>query len=155
MIRARLLLLSSLVVFAAGQPNFSGDWQLNLGQSEYGGLPAPESLQRKIRQAGTQISVDTVQNGTAGQVMSHYQYSTDEKPTTNKVQGGQATAKSHWEGAVLVIETERAYKGAVLKQTERWRLSSDRKIMMVATVVDVPTGKFQVDQAFEKQAPKK
>ena len=46
----------------AGKPNFSGDWKLNLEKSNFGAVPPPTSITRKIVHAEPSLTIDEVQS---------------------------------------------------------------------------------------------
>jgi hypothetical protein len=43
-----LLAVASFGWAGSAKPNFTGEWQLNLSKSNYGSMPAPTSLLRKM-----------------------------------------------------------------------------------------------------------
>ncbi|MEO7145477.1 MAG: hypothetical protein ABI165_18425, partial [Bryobacteraceae bacterium] len=47
---------------AFATPNFSGDWKLNVSKSEYGRMPAPESMDRKITHDDPNLQIVTTQS---------------------------------------------------------------------------------------------
>jgi hypothetical protein len=132
-------------------PNLSGEWKLNVAKSNYGSFPAPQSLTRKIMHQGIQLTLASVQKGASGEVNSQYNYTTDGKEVTNKVQGGEAKGSAQWIGDKLMIESAREVQGVTLKQKEIWTLSSDGKQLTIDAHVSLPNGEFDVKQVFEKQ----
>jgi hypothetical protein len=95
--------------------------------------------------------MSSVQRGAQGEVTSELAYTTDGKPSVNKVQGGESKGAAQWIGDKLMIESERVFQGATLKQKEIWSVSADGKTLTIDAHVSVPNGEFDVKQVFEKQ----
>jgi len=145
--------LAALLVFgisAQAAPNLSGEWRLNLAKSNYGAFPAPQSMLRKVTYAEPKLSMHTVQKGAQGEVISDLAYTTDGKPSVNKMQSGESKGTAQWIGDKLMIESERVVQGATLTQKEIWSLSADGKTLTVDAHVTLPNGEFDVKQVFEK-----
>jgi hypothetical protein len=134
----------------AAPPNLSGDWKLSAAKSNFGSFPAPQSVTRKITQQGVKLSMTSVQKGAQGEVASELVYSTDGKPVTNKVQGGEAKGSAQWIGDKLMIESSREVQGVRLVQKDIWTLSADGKTLTIDSHVTLPNGEFDVKQVFEK-----
>jgi hypothetical protein len=135
---------------AAAAPNLAGEWKLNVAKSAYGKFPAPQSMVRKIAVDGVKLSISTVQKGAQGEVSSEYHYTTDGKPATNKVTGGESKGSAQWIGDKLMVESSRDVQGATLSQKEIWTLSADGKTLTVDAHVSLPNGEFDVKQVFER-----
>jgi len=135
---------------ATAAPNLAGEWRLNVAKSAYGKFPAPQSLVRKITVDGVKLTISTMQKGTQGEVTSEYHYTTDGKPATNKVTGGESKGSAQWIGDKLMVESSRELQGVTLSQKEIWMLSPDGKTLTVDAHVSLPNGEFDVKQVFER-----
>jgi hypothetical protein len=145
---ATLLLASS--AFAA--PNLTGDWKLNLAKSQYGLLPAPLEVTRKIKHEGISLSMSTYQKSAQRENTSELKYTTDGKPCINKTTNGDAKGAAHWEGDTLIIESSQQNGPAEIKSREVWTLSPDAKTLTILTHLTIPQqGEIDVKQVFEKQ----
>src|SRR5882672_8012950 len=102
----------------AAPKNLAGIWKLNVARSDFGKFPAPQSITRKITQQGVKLSMTNVQKGAQGEVTSEFVYTTDGKPVTNKVQGGESKGSAQWIGDKLMIESSREAQGATLTQKD-------------------------------------
>jgi hypothetical protein len=142
------LFLSPALVAA---PNFSGDWKLNPARSKYGQFPAPTALTRKIQQSGATLTMVTTQKGGQGEVTTELKYTTDGKPSVNKLATGETQGAAHWDGDHLLIESVREVQGGEARQKETWTLSDGGKTLTIVTHVTVPQGQFDVTQVLEKQ----
>jgi hypothetical protein len=143
-------LTGSGVLLAA--PNFSGEWKLNVAQSQYGPFPAPASMTRKVDHNGGLISMTTTQKGSQGDVTSELRYTIDGKPMTNTMPTGEVKGSARWDGDRLVIESSRQVNDAELKERDVWTLSADGKTLTIAVHITLPQqGEFDVKQVFQKQ----
>jgi hypothetical protein len=150
-IAASAVFLFSETAAQAANPNLSGEWKLNLAQSDYGKFPAPIRVTRKIDDNGLKLVSVTTQKGAQGEVTSKLTYTTDGKESVNEVAGGQSKGTAQWIGGMLIIESSREYQGATLRQKEIWRPSADGKVLTIDAHVSIPNGEFDVKQVFEKQ----
>ena len=142
-----VLFLLANCAFAA--PNLTGEWKLNLTRSQYGTVPAPVAVTRKIRQEGVSLSMSTYQKTPQRDVTSELNYTTDGKVCINKMSTGEAKGTAKWTGDSLVIESSQQVQGAELKSREVWTLSSDGKTLTIATHLVLPQqGEFDVKQVF-------
>ncbi len=145
---ATLLLASS--AFAA--PNLTGEWKLNLAKSQYGPIPAPLEVTRKIKVEGISLSMSTYQKSAQRENTSELKYTTDGKVSVNKVTNGDAKGAAHWEGDTLIIESSQQNGPAEIKSREVWTLSPDAKTLTILTHLTIPQqGEIDVKQVFEKQ----
>jgi hypothetical protein len=145
---ALLLLASS--AFAA--PNLTGDWKLNLAKSQYGLLPAPIEVTRKIKIEGTSLSMSTYQKSSQREGTSELKYTTDGKVCVNKMSNGESKGTARWEGATLIIESSQQNGPSEIKSREAWTLSSDGRTLTILTHLSIPQqGEIDVRQVFEKQ----
>jgi hypothetical protein len=145
---AVLLLASS--AFAA--PNLTGDWKLNLAKSQYGLLPVPLEVTRKIKLEGSALSMSTYQKSAQREGTSELKYTTDGKVCVNKMTNGESKGTARWEGSTLIIESSQQNGPSEIKSREAWTLSSDGKTLTILTHLTIPQqGEIDVKQVFEKQ----
>jgi hypothetical protein len=145
---ATLLLAST----ALAAPNLTGDWKLNLAKSQYGLLPAPLEVTRKIKHEGISLSMSTFQKSAQRENTSELKYTTDGKVCINKMTNGDSKGAAHWEGNTLIIESSQQNGPAEIKSHEAWTLSPDGKTLTILTHLTIPQqGEIDVKQVFEKQ----
>ena len=142
-------LLFAVSSFAA--PSLTGDWKLNLQKSDYGQLPAPMEVTRKVILDGDKLWMQTYQKSAQRESTSELRYTTDGKLCVNKVTNGEAKGTAHWEGGALIIESSQQNGPQELKSREMWRLSPDGKMLIIETHLTLPQGGLDVKQVFEKQ----
>jgi hypothetical protein len=150
--RMPLTALLFLATSAFGAPNLTGDWKLDLSRSQYGSVPPPVTVTRKIKHEGVSLSMSTYQKTPQRESTSELNYTTDGKVCVNKVTNGEARGTARWDGNNLVIESWQSVQGAELKSREVWTLSSDGRTLTIMTHLTLPQqGEFDVKQVFAKQ----
>jgi len=144
-----LLALSTFA--AAAKPNLSGEWKLNPAKSDFGPMPAPEKMTRKIDHNDPILKSTTTQSGPSGEVKSELSYTTDGKESVNKTPRGEVKGTAKWEGETLVIDSKREVQGMEITQHEMWTLSADGKTLTVVNKLGTPQGDFEIKTVLEKQ----
>lgn len=134
-----------------GAPNMTGDWKLNLAKSQYGSIPPPVEVTRKVILDGIHLWMSTQQKTAQRDSTSELKYTTDGQVCVNKVTNGEAKGTARWQGEALIIESSQQNGGQELKSREVWTLSADGKTLTVATHLTLPQGGVDVKQVFEKQ----
>lgn len=158
MIKTRLAVLCAAValatVFSAAafaKPNFSGNWKMNASETNFGQIPPPERLERKIAHEEPNIKFTTTQSGPQGDVTSEMAYTTDGKPAVNKTRAGEVTSVAKWDGDVLTVNSKREIQGVEITQSERWMLSEDGKRLTIENTINTPQGDFKLKLVMDKQ----
>lgn len=155
----RRTLLTSLVIASAlvvpisafEKPNFSGAWKMNASKSDFGPMPAPDTLERKITHEDPSLKWSQTQSGQQGTATTEVAYTTDGKPSTNKTPRGEVTGVAKWDGDVLTINSKREVQGMEITQAERWTLSPDGKTLTITNKLTAPQGEFELKVVLEKQ----
>jgi hypothetical protein len=124
-----LLILSASLTLAADKPNLSGNWKIDVKQSEFGDMPAPESFTRKITQSEPALTFTDEQSSPLGQEKVDRKYTTDGKEITYTWGGSEIKSAAHWEGDKLVIVGKLDAGGAELVVTSTVTLSADGKTL--------------------------
>jgi hypothetical protein len=143
------LLATSVAAF--GAPNFTGDWKLNAGKSDFGPMPAPSVLNQKIQHDDPALSLSTKQVGERGEMETQSKYSTDGKETTNKMRGNDMKSVAKWSGDKLKITSKADFNGNEITINETWSLSADGKTLTVERKVAAPQGEFESKVVLDKQ----
>jgi hypothetical protein len=142
-----LFAMTFLAAQAQAATNFTGVWKLNIAKSDYGPVPAPESMTRTITHKDPLLEISTDQKGARGAATTQLKYTTDGKPAENS--GSKGTAK--WDGDKLVVDSVISRQGAEITLHDVWTLSADGKIMTVNEHIVAPQGEFDTIQTFDKQ----
>jgi len=121
-----LTILFSLTAIAQdGKPNFSGVWELQVANSDFGPLPAPESQTSVVDHQEPQLKLNTTARTVQGELTAAYVYTTDGQENTNEVRGSTRKSRTRWESKELVTEAEFEAQGLKIRLKDRWRLSED------------------------------
>jgi hypothetical protein len=146
-----LMLLAACGLLQAARPNFSGDWKLNTGKSDFGAMPAPYSRTDKIMHQDPDLTDSFTQNGQMGEVSAEMKYSTDGKETTNTIHGAPVKTTAKWEGDQLTIDGKASLNGSDVTFQDHWSLSPDGKTLTVTRHVNSPMGVTDQKIVLDKQ----
>ncbi|HJX85909.1 MAG TPA: hypothetical protein VJ723_16335 [Candidatus Angelobacter sp.] len=116
---------------AATTTDLSGKWKLNVEKSTFGLLPAPLNWTANITHRDPALKVETTEETPDGPRSQVLEYTTDSKKCTNKVRDREFRSVLHWDGPVLVIETEGLYEGDPFRAVDHWTMSLDGKTITI------------------------
>jgi len=134
-------LAMGLTLAAQSKPNFSGEWTMVPGKSDFGPLPAPTSMTRTITHADPAFKVVTAQTGgSMGDTKIEVSFSTDGKPQQNTLNGAAMTTVGKWDGATLVFNSTVLQQGVELKIEDRYTLSDAGKTLTIVRKFETPDG---------------
>ena len=142
-----LVAVTSLCWSASAKPNFSGEWQLNLSKSNYGSMPAPTSLLRKITHNDPSLEIVDDQIGGRRTGVNTRKY-TAGAPTTFEINGAAVEGAAAWEGNSLIVTTKVDSVGLLFK--DRMSLSGDGKQLTSNVQIDSSQGSTQVTLVFDR-----
>lgn len=148
--RMFLMAASAVVVLAADKPNFSGTWTAQMDKSDFGMMPPPQSMSRKIEHAEPEMKITTTQKGERGENTSESKFTTDGKEATVKMRNREAKLKAKWDGEKLIVESKSEFNGAELTQKETWSLSENGKMLTISNDINSPMGATTVKLVFAK-----
>ena len=148
-----VLLVAALASFAvaADKPNFSGDWKIDNDKSNFGPMPPPNSLTRKITHADPAVTMDEAASGAQGDQKRTVKYDTSGKETSNEMMGTATKSTAVWDGAKLVITTKADFGGTEIKLVDTWSLSADGKVWTDVLHIVSPQGEFDITYVLTKQ----
>jgi len=126
---AILTVAAAAVTFAADKPNFSGNWKIDLAQSDFGGSPAPDSLTRKIEHNEPSLILTDEQSSALGAEKAVRKYTTDGKETTYQWMGSDVKSAAHWEGNAMAIVGKLDAGGTEVVVNSTLTLSADGKTL--------------------------
>jgi len=124
---AIIALLTAGLAFAAGKPDFSGVWEMDLKQSDFGAIPPPDSLKRTIEHHEPSLIMTDEQNSPLGPEKAVRKYTTDGKETSYEWTGSTVKSAAHWDGDVLVVVGKVDAGGMDVVITSRMTVSGDGK----------------------------
>ena len=145
--------LVAAVCLAAAQakPNFTGNWKMNVGKSDFGAMPTPDVRTDKIVHNDPALTDAVHQSTQVGEVDAEFHYSTDGKETTNSVRGNEIKSVAKWEGNELVIAAKSSIQGGEVTINDRWSLSTDGKTLTILRHVNSAMGETDLRIVLEKQ----
>ena len=144
-----LALALTVVGQPTAKPNFSGDWKMNVAKSNFGALPPPTSIVRKVTHKEPSLVIEETQEGGIGDPTTTRKYVTDGTKTTFTSQGAEVVTSAKWSGAILEVVSSVDAIG--LSFTDKMSLSPDGKTMTSAVLVASPQGNLEITLVFEKQ----
>jgi hypothetical protein len=134
---------------AQSKPNFSGSWKMNVTRSDFGAIPAPTSIERKITHAEPSLVIVEAQDVGLGAQTVTRMYTTDGKGSTFVSQGAEVKGTGVWEGNEAVVTSEVEVVG--IKYVDRMMLSPDGKTLTSVIKLATPQGDIDMKVVFEKQ----
>lgn len=151
-----VLLFATVSVFAADKPSFTGTWEMNKAQSDFGQMPPqllPEKLTQKIAQKGdAEMRAESTTVGARGTASADMKYKLDGSESINKTPTGEVKSVAKWVGNRIEITSKREVQGMSISLSEKWEVSADGKTMTVhRTMTGTPMGDLVTKTVFEKQ----
>jgi hypothetical protein len=137
---------------AADKPNFSGDWTLDATKSDFGPMPPPQSMTRKVDHNDPSLTYTEAQTGgPQGDTNRTMKYSTDGKETTNDMMGTPMKATAKWDGDALVMNGKLDMQGNEITLTDKWTLSADGKVLTDTLHIGTAQGEFDITYVMNKK----
>ena len=134
---------------AADKPNFSGDWKMNAAKSNFGPIPGPTSIVRKVTHAEPSLSIVEEQQGDQGTQVTTRKYTTDGKDMTFESSGAMVRGTAVWDGNTLVLTSVVDAIGVTF--TDKMSLSADGRTLTSAVHIASAQGDLDLVVVFDKQ----
>jgi hypothetical protein len=145
-----LLSLSLTVIDqSAAKPNFSGEWTMNVAKSDFGAVPAPESMTRSITHSEPSLTIVEAQKSALGDQSATRKYVTDGSETTFEASGATVATSARWAENTLVVISKVDVIGLTFNDV--MSLSPDGKTMTSKVRIGSAQGDMDVTIVFEKQ----
>ena len=151
LISLALLTLAFGLLQAQAKSDFSGTWKANIGKSDFGPAPPPDSLVMKIAHEDPSLKANIAQTGGTGDMTFDMVYTTDGKECVNHPGGNEFKTKLKWEGDELVADTTGSWDGNDFTAKDRWTLADGGKTMTIQRHISTGGGDFDMKLVFEKQ----
>jgi len=124
-----------MLIFGAlslpAKPNFTGHWKLNLSKSDFGQMPAPDSLTQTVTHSDPNLTVAIKQSGEGGEIEVESKYTTDGKECVNQVGPAEVKSTLKFEGETLVIVSKGQFGDTAFTMTDKWTVSEDGKVLTI------------------------
>jgi hypothetical protein len=134
---------------AAARPNFSGDWKMNAAKSNFGVMPAPDSITRKITHVDSSLTIIEEQRSSMGDQSMTRKYVTDGTETTFEINGAVVTSAATWDENTLVVVSRLESFG--LSFNDKMTLSADGTTLTSQVHVTSPMGDVDLTVVYDKQ----
>ncbi len=131
----RFLVVLAILTIAAlpllAKPNFAGNWKLNVSKSDFGRMPAPDSMTQKITHEDPSLTVAVKQTSERGEFEYESKYTTDGNECTNQFGPNSTKSTLKYDGETLLIETKGKFGDNEFTMLDKWTLSEDGKVMTI------------------------
>jgi hypothetical protein len=134
---------------SAAKPDFSGDWKMNAAKSDFGAVPAPSLITRKITHAEPALTIVEEQRSDLGDQLATRKYTTNGSPSVFNANGADVTTSATWDGTTLVVVSKVDVIG--LTYHDRMSLAADRKTLTSLVRVSSADGDLEMKVVFERQ----
>jgi hypothetical protein len=154
---ALLVLTASSLAHAqdTAQPshaNFSGRWKMVKQKSDFGTFKMPDIVVRVIDQHDPTMNVHTVQTSGTKTTTNDVLYMTDGSPSSNVINGRDATSKTFWDGPALNVRTTmKNAKNQDVTMEERYELSEDGSTLTTTSHIITEKGEATLKLVSEKE----
>ena len=145
-----ITLALSLASFAQSKPNFSGNWKLNVGKSDFGMMPPPDSRTDAIQQTDDGIKDEVSSVGQQGPMKFTLALKTDGTESTIKAGPRELKVSAAWQGPALVVTTKLDYEGNPVTIKSNWTLSPDGNTWIQAAHIESSMGEMDQKLVFDK-----
>jgi hypothetical protein len=147
-----LFTLALGLVQAQAKSDFSGTWKIDSAKSDFGPMPAPDSITQKITHVDPSLKANVATTGgMQGDMTYDVNYTTDGKECVNKLGENEFKSTLKWDGDDLIVDTKGSFSGNDFTSKDRWTLSSDGKTLTVARHISSPMGEADMKEVFAKQ----
>jgi hypothetical protein len=117
-------------------PDFSGRWELDVGQSDFGPVPGPSQSTQVIEHQEPVLRLTADSVGFMGEDHAEFEFHTDGSEAIQTVEGRARKTQSYWEDAVLITKWEVENPGQPrFEMLDRRSLSEDGQTMVVNRLV--------------------
>ena len=149
-----LFAAATSLAFAA-KPNFTGEWKVDTAKSDFGDMPAPDSIVMQIDHTDPKVAMKQFQTGgPRGEMKADLTYMTDGTETKNAVRGNEIASTGKWSGEALKITTKMSWQGNSVNIVETWKLTSGGKILEIVREVNSDQGGSTMKLVFAKSDKK-
>jgi hypothetical protein len=145
------LCLGVLAAGACAKPNFTGTWKANIAKSDFGAMPAPQSVVNKNIHQDPKLTIASTMATDSGERTFELTFSTDGAETTNEIGSVKITSKCRWEGDDLLIDSKAVTDQGEFTLKDRMTMQEDGKAYKLVRQWAGPMGETTQTMLFEKQ----
>lgn len=155
MLSQRLMLaavcLGLLVPGVFGKPNFTGTWKANIAKSDFGAMPAPQSIVNKNHHQDPRLTIASTMTTDSGERTFELTFSTDGAETTNEIGSVKITSRCRWEGDELLIDSKAVTDQGEFTLKDRMSMLEGGKAYKLVRQWAGPMGETTQTMLFERQ----
>ena len=140
------------VAIASGKPNYSGAWKLNVGKSDFGPIPGPDTRTQKIDHQDPALKVTNDEEGPMGKQNWEFSLVAGGPEVAAKMGDREVKNAVAWEAGNIVVTTKLQYEGSDVVIKSTYVLSGDGKTMTVNSHITSPMGEFDQKLIYDKTA---
>jgi hypothetical protein len=135
-----LLLVTSALLWSGTNPDFSGDWKLDLAKSDFGKSPAPVAMTSHIQHHDPELTVESKITRAEDTYTTKYRWFTDGREVSNTIRGNEIRTTVMWNAGALISNAKTKVDGVTLNVVDRWQLSEDGDWLTVSRTIVAPQG---------------
>jgi hypothetical protein len=148
-------LVSPAPMVQSAKPDFSGTWTMDATKSDFGQMPAPQSILLVVEHKDPTLKVTVTQKSSEGEFTNIRNLTTDgteNKNTVKTMDGDQPiTSTTKWNGSILATSAALSIQGMSISMSETWELSADGKSLTTSREFTTDQGSFGQKVVFTKQ----
>jgi hypothetical protein len=150
---AALILSTSLGVAQVSRPDFSGRWELDKAQSDFGSIPPDESATELIDHKDPKLNITQHWKNAEGEFTLVWQLTTDGAENINRANGTEIRSRTHWEDTRLITEWEMKSQANLVEGKNIRAMSEDGKTQAVHVQQRSAASETTQHLVFVKQSP--
>ena len=135
-----LLSVTSALLWSGTNPDFSGDWKLDLAKSDFGKSPAPVAMTSHIQHHDPELTVESKTTRAEDTYTTKYRWFTDGREVSNTIRGNEIRTTVMWNAGALISNAKTKVDGVTLNVVDRWQLSEDGDWLTVSRTIVAPQG---------------
>ncbi|HME09651.1 MAG TPA: hypothetical protein VKG25_21515 [Bryobacteraceae bacterium] len=140
----------ALTATAQTKTNFAGSWKLNVGKSDFGPLPPPDSETHTVIQTDAGLRDAVIADTQQGKQDYTITYNFDGSETVNTPGGLEIKSKAKWDGPALTVTSKLKFQDQDVDVKDVWTLSADGKILTKDTHFSSSMGEADQKIIYEK-----
>ena len=148
-----LVVSASLLTAQVSRPDFSGRWELDKAQSDFGSIPPDESATELIDHKDPKLNITQHWKNAEGEYSLVWQLTTDGAENVNRSDGTEIRSRTHWEDTRLITEWEMKSQANLVEGKNIRAISEDGKTQAVHVQQRSAAGDTTQRLVFIKQTP--
>lgn len=132
-------------------PNLTGTWILQVAESDFAPLPAPERRTDIITHDEPRLVIQRMTVAQGQEASLELTYSVDGEPHENDAGGAVAVSRLNWDGNTLVVITTVSGMQGEVVLTDRYSLSPDGQTLTQARTLQAQGQEFAQRMVLKKQ----